>query len=142
MINGVLFHGSPQRLTVIEPAPSRLLRGAEVVYATPSRWLALVFAAHTTDADLEFGFRNGEPYIKEMRENAFDLLKKPGFIHTIQAFGFHSDSRLGMRNHEFITNTEKPVVECESVPNLFDDLLRFPNLRLEYKTSAGDEKIK
>jgi hypothetical protein len=129
-MNGVLLHGSPLKLTKLAPRASLLLNNAEVVFATPSRWLALVFCAHTTSLDLDFGFANNTPYVAELRAGAFDLLKVPGYIHTVSAIEFRSDSRLGMRHHEFVNPNTVPVSECEYIPDVYTDLARFEHLKL------------
>lgn len=127
---GVLFHGSPRKLEIIKPSPSPVVNNDKVVFATPSRWMALVFCAHTTSHDIDFGFVKRTAYLAEMCEGAFDLLKTEGYIHTVHACAFHSDSRVGMRYHEFVANCDIEVVERERVPNAYEDLLRFPSLRM------------
>lgn len=136
-MNGVLLHGSPLKLTTLKPNCCAMLDNAEVVFATPSRWLALVFCAHSTSLDLDFGFMNNAPYLAEVRPGAFDLLKVPGYIHTVSAIGFRSDSRLGMRHHEFVCPNEVRVSECEYVPDIYTDLARFENLKLVPCTSPN-----
>jgi hypothetical protein len=127
---GVLFHGSPKKLALLKPARSLLIENAEVVFATPSRWLALVFCAHTTSRELDFGFVNGVPYIAELHEGAFSLLKTHGYIHTVAAHAFHSDSRVGMRDHEFVSAHSVPVLEREYIEDIYTDLRRFDNLKM------------
>jgi len=122
---GVLFHGSPQQLLSLKPAPSRVLKGDAVVFATHCRWLALVFAAHTSDDDLDFGFYNGIPYIAEKRPYAFGILHKGGYIHTVSAAGFTKDKRLGMVNHEFINQNEVPVLDHEYIPSIISALEKY-----------------
>lgn len=119
---GVLFHGSPQPLEYIRPSPSPIVNGEEVVFGTPTRWLALVFSAHVTSKDLGFGLVDGIPYIVEMYPGAVDLLKKPGYLHIIPANGFITDKRLGLPGYEFIIRRDVPVLEVEKVPNIYEEL--------------------
>jgi hypothetical protein len=126
--SGVLYHGSRHPIAKLEPRPSRVIGGESAVFATNSRWLALVFIANATDAHIEIGVigDNGRsiPYIAEARPNAFELLKIPGYIYTVSARGFKSDPRLGMKRHEFIKKTATKILHTEKIPSVWDALQR------------------
>lgn len=129
---GVLFHGSERYgLTTLKPSPSKVLDGEEAVFATNKFWLALVFAARTTSADLDFGYLNGVPYVAEMYSGAFTLLRKSdASIYVVAASGFSRDSRLGMLNHEFVCRAEVPVLEEVPMPGDILVQLREQSVRL------------
>jgi hypothetical protein len=137
VVNGgfPLFHGSEKKINdnQLLPRPSRLMDGQSVVFATNQRWIALVCICRSNDADLEFGFENGRPYIKELWAHAFAIINKPGYIYTVMAEDFESDQRLGMVNHEFVAHSPVDIVvreyikksACHSLGNSTDN--RFPS---------------
>jgi hypothetical protein len=121
-----MYHGSKHLIAKLEPRPSRVIDGESAVFATNSRWLALVFIANATDANIEIGVigDNGRaiPYIAEASPDAFELLKIPGYIYTVSARGFKSDPRLGMRRHEFIKKSSAKILHTEKIPSVWDAL--------------------
>jgi hypothetical protein len=134
--SAVLYHGSKHALTALDPRPSRVIGGESAVFATNTRWLALVFIANATDANIECGVigDNGRsiPYIAEARAGAFELLKIPGHIYTVSARGFKSDPRLGMRRHEFIKRSSAKILHTETVKSVWDELRREPVTLVPY----------
>ena len=103
------------------------------MFATDQRWLALVFIPKHTGADLDIGFLNDEPYIEEMYPGAFNLLKgASGYIYTVDGTPFHSDPRLGMLQHEFISDNPVPILSTEKVDDVWQALME-TNVRLTPK---------
>lgn len=119
----VLYHGSVGEFSVLSPSQSDVIDGESAVFATDQRWLALAFIPKYTDDDISLGFVNGVPYLKEMRDGAFNLLTIAGFIYTVSAERFRSDPRLGLQQHEFICDVPVPVMKSEIVPNVYHELL-------------------
>lgn len=124
----IMYHGSKHPVTAgaPEPRPSRVIDGESAVFATNSRWLALVFIAGATDDNIEIGVigDNGKaiPYIAEARPGAFELLKIPGYIYTVSSRGFKSDPRLGMCRHEFIKRSAAKITHTERILSVWDAL--------------------
>lgn len=116
------YHGSSTSgIKVFEPRPSRVIDGETAVFATNEKWIALVSAVRHTGVDLDYGYV-GEAYIAEMWPGAFQMLKQSGYLYYINRYGFHSDPRLGMRNHEFIRRSRVKVVRCQPIPNIYQAL--------------------
>ncbi len=118
----VLYHGSDKELEVLEPRASKVIENEKAVFATPDRWMAIVFIPKWTDSDIELGFVNDAPYIKEMYKNAFDKLKGEGYIHTVKSTGFKIDERLGMQGEEFIRKAKVSVESVEFVDDILGEL--------------------
>jgi hypothetical protein len=119
---GVLYHGSNKKLDCLSPSPSKVINGENAVFATNRRWLALCFIAKFEDSDIELGYINGIPYIEELKENAFESLKVPGYIYTVPSNNFISDDRLGIQNMEFISTVETNIVETEEIDDVYKEL--------------------
>lgn len=84
-----------------------------------------MFIPRHTDADLDIGFINDEPYVEEVYAGAFDLLKRvSGYIYTLDGAPFHSDPRLGMLEHEFISEHSVPIISTETVCDVWEALIR------------------
>jgi len=93
--NAPLYHGSPQKLTHLEPRPSRVLNNERAVFATPSRLMAILFSRPYKDEDIELGIVNDTAYMREARPKSFEqLLRGPSYLHTLNPRGFYSDNRL------------------------------------------------
>lgn len=113
------YHGSSALIKdYLLPHPAGVLNGASAVFATNTRWLALVFIPRHTDADLDIGFAAGIPYIAEQYAGAFKLLKASGYIYEVSPRGFHSDPQLGMQHHEFINPRKVRILRKEYVPDV------------------------
>ena len=119
---GVLYHGSNKKLNCLLPSSSKVINGENAVFATNRRWLALCFIAKFEDSDIELGYINGIPYIEELKENAFELLKVHGYIYTVSSIGFVSDDRLGIKNMEFIRKIKTNIVETEEIVDVYEAL--------------------
>lgn len=127
-----LYHGSDRRLSRVEPRWSRLV-GKSVVYATPDRWLAVVFGCRSCDAFIEIGFEDGRPYIEEMVPGGLDDLRKCSYVHRLGAAPqpFVGHPALGMPDHEYVAPAAVPVLEVEEVPDALQELRdRHPEVRI------------
>jgi hypothetical protein len=118
------YHGSQKLIeNYLEPKPSKVLEGDEAVFATNTKWLALIFIAHTTDSDIEIGFIDNIPYIMEQYPEAFNkFLNTGGYIYYVDPELFKSDTRLGMQQHEFISDNKVPIIKKEEIENIYKAL--------------------
>jgi hypothetical protein len=125
-----LLHGSPTDVERLDPHPSKVVNGEKVVFATDERWLALMFVAPSeVTATLEFGYENGIPYIKELNEGDFKGLEAAGYLYTVPANDFVSDSRLGMPWHEVICPHAVEIVVTEKIANARVELEKISELK-------------
>jgi hypothetical protein len=125
MESKTLFHGSGTLIKgKLAPRPSKVVNNKKVVFATPHRWMALVFASGARSEDLDIGFVNGQGYISEMYENAFHVLNKGGYLYSVSSEGFRTDGRLMGGNHEFINFDPVPILKTEYVANILSELLK------------------
>ena len=96
--------------------PSAVLDGESAVFATPERWMAISHIGNWSDSDIEQGVINGEPYMLEKKEGAFDRAynsDSPGSLYSVSSEGFFNDSRL-MRE-ERIRTSEVNVIDEEKI---------------------------
>lgn len=108
------------------PMPSRVLDGERAVFATNRRWIALLNIVPFTGADLDYGYdEDGRAYIREMYPDAFSKLRlqRVGFIYTVASSGFHTDARLGMPGHEFISGEPVSIIGVEEIDDLYYTIL-------------------
>jgi hypothetical protein len=120
--NEILYHGSSNKHDVLLPFPSNVINGEKAVFATNKRWLSLCFIPKFNDSDIEIGYVNDIPYVEELKEGAFDLLKISGYTHIVSSKGFKKDSRLGMNNVEYIKRGSANVEEIEEIDDVFSEL--------------------
>lgn len=131
------YHGSPYKITGdLIPKPSKVINNEEAVFATNQRWLALVFLSEHTNKDLSFGFLNGEPIIEEMYPGAMKILKASGYIYYVDPTDFTSDSRLGMRGHEFIQKKPVKILKTEYISDAWKELQNLPIKFVYYKSKS------
>lgn len=132
--NKYFFHGSQNKIQkYLEPRPSVIMNNKPVVFATNTKWLALVFIAHSANTDLNIGFIGDIPYIMELYPKAFEkLLNIPGYLYYLNPKYFHSDSKLGMQNHEFISEQKIPILKTEKINNIFESLKKKTSVKLVY----------
>lgn len=127
------YHGSAHLLKSksLLPHPSKVINNESAVFATNQKWLALVFIAHATDRYMEIGFVNAKGYILEQEPNVFKkfLKNKSGYIYYVDPKNFRSDSRLGLRSYEFISDNPTTVLRQEYVPDIYKALKK-ENVRL------------
>jgi hypothetical protein len=118
-----LYHGSKTKINdKLEPKPSGVLEGESAVFAVCDRVWAALFIGEWLDSDLSVSLYDGKRVIREYYSNAFDLLKKQGFIYRVKSDGFKSDVRLGLNGIEFISKKPKKIEETEHVPNAYEIL--------------------
>ena len=115
--SGLLYHGSTVGgLKILKPMPSAVLDGESAVFATPERWMAISHIGSWTDSDIEQGVINGEPYMLEKKEGAFDRAynsDSPGSLYSVSSEGFSDDSRLMIE--ERIRTSEVNVIDEEKI---------------------------
>jgi hypothetical protein len=128
---GVLFHGSRyDDIKCLQPRPSKVIDGECAVFATNALWLAWLFAINHISDDFDFGYADNQPYIAELREDAFfSLMDKRAFIYIVEARGFAQDRRLGMYEHEFINTAEVPVAGKFHLDRVYSEQLEKWNVK-------------
>lgn len=120
-MENILYHGSSHKINVLEPRPSRVIDNEKAVFATNSKTLAVAFIPKWSDCDLDLGYHHNILYCIEQYPAAFDKLKGvTGFVYTVDGSYFVSDERLGMKQHEFISKTEVPVLSTEIINDVYD----------------------
>jgi hypothetical protein len=124
----ILYHGSPRSLDLVEPRPNKIVNNLPCVFGTNTPWLALIFSAGPSVKGLDYGFINGQGYVVEMVDGAFEQLNRGGYVHMLAAEGFRSDLRLGMPNHEFIKEGSAPVLGQVLIANIMRSLRKQPKL--------------
>jgi hypothetical protein len=127
-----MYHGSTVKLDIEDrliPFRSALLDGELAVYATPQYMLALAFAVSTPDRELSIGFvsdsqGNQVLYLRELAPGVFEkyYAEKSAYVYTVDSDFFHSDSRLSMHGHEFISFEPVPIMAIKLVPDLLHAL--------------------
>lgn len=125
--NKLLYHGSSKDLDILKPMASKVIDGEAAVFATNAKFLAIIFiASNATDSDIDIGFIHDVPYILEQWPGAFDkfLKGRAGYLYYVNAENFHSDKRLGMHNHEFISNNDEKILKKERIEDIYEALLK------------------
>lgn len=120
------FHGSPTLINdYLEPRSSQVIDNESAVFATNTRWIALLSIAKTKN-DFEFGFINSKPYILENEPGRFQTLLTGlnGYIYYVYKNSFHSDKRLGMPGHEFVSSDKVKIIKTEQINDVYDALLK------------------
>jgi len=119
------YHGSQKEIkNFILPRQSNVINKEKAVFATQEKWLAVFFIAPANDSDIECGFYKGQALIIEQYPNAFDKLKIPGYIYSVDKKYFSSDPRLGMLDHEFISREKVPIKTSKVIKNVYGFLKR------------------
>jgi hypothetical protein len=141
MSNALVYHSSPTWIAsdYIEPRPSRVLDGEHAVFAAPHEFVSLVFAATWSDDDFEFGFHGDNWYLKEQYPNAFTNIfaGRAGYVYTLRADGFETDSRLGLSHNELINRNPVQIISRRLVVDIGREILR-SSIRIIW---FGEEKI-
>jgi len=125
-----LYHGSSELIEeTIKVNPSNLLEMKEVVFATQCKWLALLFCAKIKDKDASFGFVNGHPYIEENEKGILEykMKNKKGYIYIVSKDSFSRDNRLGMINHEFISQKAVKIIETIIIDDVWKEFYEIIN---------------
>lgn len=120
------FHGSTRLIkNKLEPRPSKVIEGEEAVFATNKRWLALFFILDTTDFDFQVGYY-GEPHIIEQYPGAIEekMKNRSGYIYSVDPKLFHDDPRLGMQQHEFISDGPVSILKTKKIDDVYEELLK------------------
>ena len=119
------YHGSSNEIDgdYIEPKLSKVIDDEEAVFATNEKYVALVFIPKWSDCDLEFGHYGDVPHMMEIYPGAFDKLKNvSGYMYYLDPTNFESDSRLGMKKHEFISKQKEKIIKKEFVEDVWKEL--------------------
>lgn len=140
----MLYHGSKTAgIKTLKPFPHNGVDGELVVFATPDIRFALAMI-HGTGNELAVGYfvdqetHKEEMYIDELVPGAFDLLKAPGIIYTIEDHGFNSDSRLS--HLELVSKTETPVISEKHIPDILAELKKHDIHFVSYKNVLDEMK--
>jgi hypothetical protein len=120
-----LYHGSPIKLNGdLNPRPSKVIDGEEAVFATNEKFLAVLFISKFNDNQIDLGSFSNKIVITEQYPGAFDeCLNASGYLYYVSPNGFHSDQRLGMKNHEFINENKVKILKTEYIDNVYEYLL-------------------
>jgi hypothetical protein len=128
------YHGSEKNITgtVLDPRPSRVIDNEKAVFATNTKALALLFIPKWSDNDFELTCYNNHIYFIENYPNAFDHIfsDKSGYIYQVDKQKFHSDDRLGMKNHEFISDSTVQIQKKEYIPDIVSILKQQTDIRI------------
>lgn len=121
------YHGSPLKLDILKPMNKKtdVIDNESVVFATNTKWMSIFFMSQdATDCDIELGYINDIPYLLEQYPGAYDkfLKGKSGYLHYVDAKYFKSDQRLGMPNHEFISDQEVQILKVKKIDDIYDAL--------------------
>lgn len=128
-----LYHGTSHDVNSLEPRPSKVLENEKAVFATDSKDLAVIFIPRWNDCDMDLGYHRGVLYCSEQYPNAFDKLKNvKGYIYTVDKDKFSSDSRLGMKKHEFICKDSVPIIKKEIIDDAYTYLKKSTICMISY----------
>lgn len=121
---GVLYHGSNTGgIAVLEPRPTVFMDDRPLVWATPSRAIALSFVGRWDDQDIKHQTIDGKPRMTERVAGAFETHFKgvKAFIYTVSSEGFtDEDDRL--YNYELFNPNPVPVLSVEEIDDAWDAL--------------------
>lgn len=122
----VLYHGSPiGGLKIIRPHKST--HGISYVYATPYLGIAITYLGKWDDFDLASGTINDIPYVVERYRNALKTIySKPGYIYTVEPYGFKTDYENGVNGFELVNENPVKVIDCKRVANPYKAILDMP----------------
>ena len=121
---------------MISPAPCKMLSNTPVVFASPSKTVAVVFSAKWSGRQFEFGSINQAIYLREKEKGAFERVfaGKRGYVHGVDHRYFKKDARLGMVHHEFISERTERVHRVETIEDVGAWLLAHPErIRVVFK---------
>jgi len=126
-----LYHGSSvNNLKILKPHMNKTI-GREVVFATPNYEFALAMSIPSGNEDLDIGYVNGEFYIEEQYEDAFDLLKQAAYIYEVDARGFYEHPQFP--SMERIIEVSVPVKKAKRIPNVYQELRRIGANLIPYR---------
>jgi hypothetical protein len=133
------YHGSSNKIEILEPRPSAVINNESAVFATNSKVLSILFIARASGCEIEIGYYGDKLYALEVTSGMFNkYLDTSGYVHMVESKYFKSDNRLGMKNSEFISDKNVPVVNVEYIPNLYSELRKyqFDMITFEHKMRA------
>ena len=126
-----LYHGSSvNNLKILKPHKDKTI-GREVVFATPNYEYALAMSIPSTNDDFDIGYVNGEFYIEEQYEDAFDLLKQAAYMYEVDARGFYEHPQFP--SMERIIEVSIPVKKAKRIPNVYQELRRIGANLIPYR---------
>jgi 8-oxo-dGTP diphosphatase len=133
--SSTFYHGGPAEIALggyLQPQASRILGGEYAVYATPSRAMALCFAAPVPHFDDNFclGHFCNQLFLFENHPNALRrFYQRPGFLYEVSSEGFRTDQRTGIRS-EFVGNSPVRVLTKRHIPNVLLALQTDPGVQI------------
>ncbi len=119
-----VYHGSPRKdIELFEPQISS--HGKPLVYASPSRTIALLFAHHV-GRDYVCSVRNnpfGIPTLKERLKNGLTIRTgtNQGYVYTLPGDSFQPSTQW---SGEVVSEEKVKPLEIEFVPNLIEAIER------------------
>jgi|SRR6056297_1982384 len=117
-----MYHGSDQLLDIINPKHSNLI-DADVVFGTPSKYMASCFIPRWTDEEVEMGHIDGRLYIKELVSDALTKWHCSGYIYQLDSVDFSTHENLGMRDEfiSYVSHKPKKVIYVNNVIDFIKD---------------------
>jgi hypothetical protein len=101
--------------------------GESKVFGTPNLAFALQYTGRRwTDNDMESGRVNGQLYMLEKRPGIFarTFRKRHGYLYVLDPTTFHSDSRLGDGETEFVSDVPVKILETVCIRDAEAALLK------------------
>lgn len=124
------YHGSPYYIiNQIQPMANELVDNEFVVFASNDNLLAVLFSINWTDDDFILGNANGTYFMMEQYDGALDILKTSGYLYTIDG-DFQHDSRLGLKNIEFVSKKPANIIDTTKITNVYDYIIKSHNIKL------------
>ena len=123
-----LYHGSSKLIKdIIYPNPSKVLDGDSRVFSTQSKGFALMFMGKRwKDKDIELGSHSEKHilYAIERKPGMFQKVfaHKTGYLYKLKSAQFHTDKRLGMQYHEFISDEPVKIIKTIVVKDVYQEL--------------------
>ena len=142
------YHGSATQIQddYLEPRPSKVIDNEKAVFATNTKWFALISIAKTKFSEFEYGFMNGKPYIMENEPDMFNRLLRGqrGYLYYVKRDQFQSDGRLEMPRHEFISKDKVKIMKREDIVDVYEALKKtgIPLIEFDEKAKCIEEIIK
>lgn len=115
---GLMFHGSDQFLTDLQPAWSRLTSKPVVFGGLP--WAALCFTRNWTDKDFAQGTINDQPYFHSLRKGGFGIYNPGGWLHLVSPESFRWQENL--TRYEFVSEEHVPVISGFFIKEVIETL--------------------
>ena len=129
------YHGSSNDIKndYIYPKSSNVVNGEKKVFATNTKGLALIFMGEKwKDSDMWLGSEKNKIYAIELLPGIFKdtFSGKDGYLYYLSPNDFHSDLRLGMKNHEFIADKKQKILKKIYIKDVLQAIKRDGTINL------------